>query len=132
MFVRPLEIKDNDEVYDIVIQGSSDSDFGTDTNIVELAAINLSAAEVKRTDCNKDDSTGRFKPCILTMRMTVHITVILREFTRSCRYSCNGYQHAHTVPCSKRGHYVWILLKVVRSRARGLSKSKTNLWVMPQ
>lgn len=61
MDVSALEIADNDEVYDIVIQGSSDSDFGTDTNIVELAAINLSAAEVKRTDCNKDDSTGRFK-----------------------------------------------------------------------
>jgi hypothetical protein len=59
--VSALEIADNDEIYDIVVQGSSDSDFGTDTNIVELAAINLSAAEVKRTDCNKDDSTGRFK-----------------------------------------------------------------------
>lgn len=59
--VSALEIASNDELYDIVIQGSSDSDFGTDTNIVELAAINLSAAEVKRTDCNKDDSTGRFK-----------------------------------------------------------------------
>lgn len=59
--VSALEIASNDELYDIVIQGSSDSDFGTDTNIVELAAVNLSAAEVKRTDCNKDDSTGRFK-----------------------------------------------------------------------
>jgi hypothetical protein len=59
--VSALEIASNDEIYDIVIQGSSDSDFGTDTNIVELAALNLSAAEVKRTDCNKDDSTGRFK-----------------------------------------------------------------------
>jgi hypothetical protein len=59
--VSALEIASNDEIYDIVVQGSSDSDFGTDTNIVELAALNLSAAEVKRTDCNKDDSTGRFK-----------------------------------------------------------------------
>jgi len=59
--VSALEIASNDEIYDIVIQGSSDSDFGTDTNIVELAQLNLSAAEVKRTDCNKDDSTGRFK-----------------------------------------------------------------------
>jgi len=59
--VSALEIADNDEIYDIVVQGSSDSDFGTDTNIVELAALNLSAAEVKRTDCNKDDSTGRYK-----------------------------------------------------------------------
>lgn len=59
--VTALEIASDDEIYDIVVQGSSDSDFGTDTNIVELAAMNLSAAEVKRTDCNKDDSTGRFK-----------------------------------------------------------------------
>ena len=59
--VSALEIASNNEIYDIVIQGSSDSDFGTDTNICELAQLNLSAAEVKRTDCNKDDSTGRFK-----------------------------------------------------------------------
>jgi hypothetical protein len=59
--VSALEIASNDEIYDIVIQGSSDSDFGTDTNIADLCALNLSAAEVKRTDCNKDDSTGRYK-----------------------------------------------------------------------
>lgn len=59
--VSALEIASNNELYDIVIQGSSDSDFGTDTNIVELAAINLSAADVKRTDCNKDDAIGRYK-----------------------------------------------------------------------
>ena len=59
--VSALEIADNDELYDIVVQLSSDSDFGTDTNIVEAAQLNLSAAEVKRTDCNQDDSTGRYK-----------------------------------------------------------------------
>ena len=59
--VSALEIASNDEIYDIVVQGSSDSDFGTDTNIVELCQLNLSAAEVKRTDCNKDDTTGRYK-----------------------------------------------------------------------
>lgn len=59
--VSALEIASNNEIYDIVIQGSSDEDFGTDTNIVELAALNLSAAEEKRTDCNKDDSAGRYK-----------------------------------------------------------------------
>lgn len=58
--VSALEIASNDEIYDIIVQGSSDSDFGTDTNIVELAQLNLSAAEVKRSDCNKDDSTGRY------------------------------------------------------------------------
>ncbi|MGE4537591.1 MAG: hypothetical protein AB7D37_10965 [Desulfovibrio sp.] len=59
--VAALEIASNTELYDIIVQGSSDADFGTDTNIVELAAINLSAAEVKRSDCNKDDATGRYK-----------------------------------------------------------------------
>lgn len=58
--VSALEIASNDELYDIVIQGSPDTDF-TAATIADLAAINLSAAEVKRTDCNKDDSTGRYK-----------------------------------------------------------------------
>lgn len=57
--VTVIEIADNDEIYDIVLQGSPDSDFGTATNIKELCAINLSAAEVKRTDCNVDDAIGR-------------------------------------------------------------------------
>lgn len=59
--VSALEIASKDELYDIVIQGSPDSTFGTATNIADLAAINLSAAEVKRTDCNKDDAIGRYK-----------------------------------------------------------------------
>jgi hypothetical protein len=59
--VTALEIASNDEIYDIVIQGSDDDDFGTDTNIVELAQLSLSAAEVKRTDSNADDTTGRYK-----------------------------------------------------------------------
>lgn len=59
--VSALEIASNDELYDIVIQGSTVAAFATDTAIVELAALNLSAAEVKRTDCNKDDAIGRFK-----------------------------------------------------------------------
>lgn len=58
--VSALEIASNDEIYDIVIQGSPDEDF-TAATIADLAAINLSAAEVKRTDCNKDDTTGRYK-----------------------------------------------------------------------
>lgn len=59
--VSALEIASNNEIYDIVLQLSSDSDFGTDTNIVEAAQLNLSAAEVKRTDANKDNGTGRYK-----------------------------------------------------------------------
>lgn len=59
--ITAMLLTDNDEIYDIVVQGSSDDDFGTDTNIVELAALNIAAAEVKRTDSNKDDATGRYK-----------------------------------------------------------------------
>jgi hypothetical protein len=59
--VSALEIASDDEIYDIVLQLSSDSDFGTAGNIVEAAQLNLSAKEVKRTDCDADDSTGRYK-----------------------------------------------------------------------
>jgi len=58
--VTALEIASNDEIYDIVLQGSTVAAFATDTAITELCAINLSAAEVKRTDCNKDDAIGRY------------------------------------------------------------------------
>lgn len=59
--VSALEIASNDEIYDIVVQLSSDSDFGTAANIREAAQLSLSAKEVKRTDCDADDSTGRYK-----------------------------------------------------------------------
>lgn len=58
--VSALELASNDEIYDIVVQGSPDTDF-TAATLCELSALNLSAAEVKRTDCNKDDTTGRYK-----------------------------------------------------------------------
>lgn len=58
--VSALEIASNDEIYDIFAQLSSDSDFGTDTNIVERCQLSLSAAEVKRSDANADDAIGRY------------------------------------------------------------------------
>jgi hypothetical protein len=58
--VSAIEIASNTEIYDIVIQGSPDLTF-TAATIADLAAINLSAKEVKRTDCDKDDATGRYK-----------------------------------------------------------------------
>lgn len=58
--VTALEIASNDEIYDIILQLSPDSTFGTDTNIKDQAAINLSAAEVKRSDSNVDDAIGRY------------------------------------------------------------------------
>lgn len=58
--VSALEI-DADEIYDIVVQGSTDADFGTDTNICDLVSISLGIAATKRTDSNKSDAVGRYK-----------------------------------------------------------------------
>ena len=58
--VTALEIASNDEIYDIVLQGSTVAAFATDTAIEELCSITLSAAEVKRTDSNSDSTTGRY------------------------------------------------------------------------
>ena len=57
--ITALEIGSEDEIYDIVVQGSPDAAFGTAGNIVELGAISLSAKEVKRTDSDRDDAVGR-------------------------------------------------------------------------
>ncbi len=58
--ITALEIDTGDELYDIVVQGSPDSDFGTAANIVELGAISLGPSETKRTDCDKDDTVGQY------------------------------------------------------------------------
>lgn len=58
--VSAIEIESNDEIYDLIIQGSTDSDFGTAANIVELAQLSLSAQEMKRSDSDQDDATGRY------------------------------------------------------------------------
>jgi hypothetical protein len=59
--VTALEIASNDEIYDIVVQGSTVAAFATDTAIWELAQLSLGAAETKRTDANGDSTTGRYK-----------------------------------------------------------------------
>lgn len=58
--VTAMDIVSNDEIYDIILQGSPDAAFGTAGNIQELMALSLSAKEVKRSDSDKDDVTGRF------------------------------------------------------------------------
>lgn len=58
--VTALEIASNDETYDIVLQLSPDAAFGTAGNIVEKCALNLSAKETKRSDCDQDDAIGRY------------------------------------------------------------------------
>jgi len=58
--VSALDIASNNEIYDIVVQLSPDSDFGTDTNIIDLASLTLGAAEVMRSDSNRDSVVGRY------------------------------------------------------------------------
>lgn len=58
--VSALEIASADESYDIVVQLSPDSNFGTAGNIIEQCAKHLGAKATKRTDCDKDDATGRY------------------------------------------------------------------------
>lgn len=58
--VTAIDIASNDEIYDIVPQLSPDAAFGTAGNIVDLPGLNLSAKEVKRTDCDRDDTTGEY------------------------------------------------------------------------
>jgi len=58
--VTALEIASNDEIYDIVLQGTNVAAFATDTDIVDLCSITLAAAEVQRTDSNADTAIGRF------------------------------------------------------------------------
>lgn len=58
--VTALDIDGNNEIYDIIVQGSPVAAFTAATS-AELAAISLSAKEVKRSDCDKDDAVGRYK-----------------------------------------------------------------------
>src|SRR5688572_9089225 len=58
--VTAMDITSNDELYDIILQGSPDAAFGTAGNIQDLMAFNLSAKELKRTDSDKDDVIGRY------------------------------------------------------------------------
>lgn len=57
--ITAIEIGSDDEIYDIFVQGSPDAAFGTVGNIVDLAQMSLSAKEVKRSDSDRDDTTGR-------------------------------------------------------------------------
>lgn len=57
--ITALEIASNDEIYDLIVQGSPDAAFGTAANIVELGALSVSAKEVKRSDSDRDDAIGR-------------------------------------------------------------------------
>ena len=59
--ITAIEIDTSDEIYDIIVQGSNVADFSTDTDVWELAAINISDDAVKRSDSNVVDTVGRYK-----------------------------------------------------------------------
>jgi len=97
--VSAVEIASNDEIYDIVIQGSTVAAFATDTAIVELCSITLSAAEVKRTDANGDCLLGRY---ILpfTNERNGEIYRYLRLYTVVAGTIATGINYtAHAAPC---------------------------------
>ena len=58
--VSVIEIASNNEIYDIVLQGSTVAAFATDTAIWDICSLTLSAAEVQRTDANGDSTIGRY------------------------------------------------------------------------
>lgn len=58
--VSAIEVASDDEIYDIVVQGSNTAAFADDTDIVDLCQISLGSAGGKRSDCNRADTTGRY------------------------------------------------------------------------
>ena len=57
--VTAMDIVGNDEMYDIIAQISPDLAC-TPATLVDRCAISLGAMETKRSDCNRDDTIGRY------------------------------------------------------------------------
>lgn len=53
-----VEVASTDEVYVIILQGSPDAAFGTATNIVELAVLQLGAKVARLSDADIDSGPG--------------------------------------------------------------------------
>jgi hypothetical protein len=62
--VTAIEIADNDESYDIQLQGSSESDFASTIEV--LASMKLGAAEV--LDGDQDSTIGRYEVPFSTLK----------------------------------------------------------------
>lgn len=61
--VTALEVDSNNESYEIIVQGSSDADFGTAANIVPLASMTLgdhASTRLGVMTLGADDTTGRY------------------------------------------------------------------------
>lgn len=56
--ITAIDIASNDEIYQIVVQGSPDAAFGTAGNVVELATLSVGCKEAKITDSDRDDAVG--------------------------------------------------------------------------
>lgn len=52
---------DANQVYDIIVQGSTDKDFGTAANIVELASLQLTNLAAQRSGAKGAITPGRYK-----------------------------------------------------------------------
>jgi len=96
--VSALEIASNDEIYDIIIQGSTVAAFATDTAIVDLCSLTLGAAEVQRSDCNADNTTGRYS-LLFSNEHAGTIYRYLRIYTVTTGTIATGINYtAHAVP----------------------------------
>ena len=98
--VSALEIASNDEIYDIVLQGSTVAAFATDTAIRDLCSLTLAAAEVQRTDANGDSVVGRYvlpfsnESAGTTYRYLRIYTVVAGTIATGINYT------VHAAPCS--------------------------------
>jgi hypothetical protein len=95
--VSAVKITANDEIYTIVLQGSPDSAFTAATS-VELCQINLSAAEEKLTDTNRDDTTGRYllpftNEFAGTFYRYLRLYTVIAGTSPSINYSAYAAQH---------------------------------------
>jgi len=58
--VSAIEVASDDEIYDIVLQGTNVAAFATDTDIWDLVTLTLAAAAAQRTDANGINVVGRY------------------------------------------------------------------------
>lgn len=75
--VTAIEIASNDEEYDIIVQGSTDSGFAS--GVENLASLNLGATEVRQGSA-QDSTTGRYEMPFTNYQDDTHYRY-LRVFT---------------------------------------------------
>jgi len=89
--LNAVEIADNDERYDIIIQGSSESDFSDD--ISNLATLTLGALEV--TGESADPTVGEFRvPFCTQIKKAGTVYPYVRAYTRVSGTIATGINYA--------------------------------------